>query len=61
MGDKIFRMILKKYEQSDNSVPFIDLLNKLEKYGCISSAKECSYLCKLRNEVAHQYDEAEEF
>ena len=61
MGDKIFRLILKKYEQSDHSVPFMDLLNKLEKYGCITSAKECSYLRKLRNEVAHQYDdEAEE-
>ena len=61
MGDKIFKIILKKYEESDNSVPFIDLLNKLEKYGCITSAKEWAYLRKLRNEVAHQYDdEAEE-
>jgi len=61
MGDKIFKMVLKKYEDQNQILPFMDLLHKLEKYGCISSAKEWSYLRKLRNEVAHQYDdEAEE-
>jgi len=61
MGDKIFKLILEKYEGSVSPMPFLDKLNKLEKYGCINSAKEWVYLRKLRNEVAHQYDdEAEE-
>ena len=61
MGDKIFKLILEKYEGEVKPMPFLDLLNKLEKYGCINSAKEWVYLRKLRNEVSHQYDdEAEE-
>ena len=61
MGDKLFRLVLQRYEETDAPLPFMDILNKLEKYGCISSAKEWAYLRKLRNEIAHQYDdEAEE-
>lgn len=60
MGDKIFRLILQKYEGSSTNVPFIDMLNKLEKLGCITSAKEWIHLRKLRNEVAHQYDDEPE-
>ena len=61
MGDKIFKLALNNYETVNSAIPFIDMLNKLEKHGCISSAKEWSYLRKLRNEVSHQYDdEAEE-
>ena len=34
---------------------------RLEKHSCIGSSKECSYLRKVRNEIAYQYDnEAEE-
>ncbi len=40
-----------------NLFPCLDILNKLEKYGCINNAKEWLYLRKLRNEVAHQYDD----
>ena len=61
MGDKIFKLILEKYEGETRPMPFLDLLNKLEKFGCINSAKEWIHLRKLRNEVSHQYDdEAEE-
>ena len=61
MGDKLFKLILEKYEGQHVAIPFLDLLNKLEKLGCITSAKEWSHLRKLRNEIAHQYDdEAEE-
>jgi predicted nucleotidyltransferase len=60
MGDKIFKLILEKYEGSSVPSPFIDILNKLEKFGCISSAKEWLYLRKVRNEVAHQYDDEPE-
>ncbi len=61
MGDKIFILIFQKYEGTTEAISFIDMLNKLEKLGCITSAKEWMFLRKLRNEVAHQYDdEAEE-
>ena len=60
MGDKIFRLILQKYEGSSTNVPFLDMLNKLERLGCITSAKEWVHLRKLRNEVSHQYDDEPE-
>lgn len=60
MGDKIFRLLLEKYEGTLKPTPFIDMLNKLEKFGCIHSAKEWLHLRKLRNEVAHQYDDEPE-
>ncbi len=60
MGEKIFKLILEKYEGEVKPMPFLDSLNKLEKYGCISSAKEWVYLRKLRNEVSHRYDDEPE-
>lgn len=60
MGEKIFRLVLEQYELDTGVSPFIDVLNKLEKYGCISSAKEWMGLRKLRNEIAHQYDDEPE-
>ncbi len=60
LGDKLFPLIIQKFEGAIKSIPFLDTLNKLEKFGCINSAKEWIYLRKLRNEVAHQYDDEPE-
>jgi len=61
MGDKLFRLILEKYEEDVQSLPFIDILNKLEKLGFLPNAKEWLLLRKIRNEISHQYgDEPEE-
>lgn len=61
MGDKLFKLIVEQYQQSIEQLSFIDMLNKLEKLEYINSAKEWIYLRKIRNEIAHQYDdEAEE-
>ena len=57
MGDKIFKLLIQKYEQNNNETPFIDALNKLEKIGFISSTKEWIYLRQIRNEISHQYDD----
>lgn len=61
LGDKVFRLIIQKYEPSADKLPLLDVLNKLEKYGVLENAKEWISLRKLRNDVAHQYeDEPEE-
>jgi len=60
MGDKIFKLIIQQYEQNDAILPFIDVLNKLEKIGFIDSAKEWIYLRKIRNEISHGYDDEPE-
>jgi predicted nucleotidyltransferase len=60
LGDKLFRLILQEYEPGDEIVPFIDVLNTLEKLGFITSAKEWMNLRKIRNEISHQYDDEPE-
>lgn len=60
LGDKIFKHIVSKYEENTNSLPFIDILNKLEKTEYIFSAKEWMNLRKIRNNIAHQYDDEPE-
>jgi len=60
IGDKIFRQLISTYIE-DCNIPFIDILNKLEKIGFLYSAKEWMNLRKIRNEISHQYaDESEE-
>ncbi len=56
LGQKIFRLILNIYEPLDGSIPFIDVLNKLEKLDFLESAKEWINLRDKRNKIAHQYD-----
>lgn len=55
MGDKLFGMILELVEEYNDSLAFIDKLNKLEKLEVIKDKEEWIYLRKLRNEVSHEY------
>ena len=60
MGEKLFRLILNNLKENDvnsNNVPFIDVLNKLEKYRIINSADEWLNLRKIRNSFTHEYPE----
>jgi len=56
LGDKIFKLLVAQYESSSEVLPYIDILNKLEKIGFIDNAKEWNNLRKIRNEISHQYD-----
>lgn len=60
LGDKIFKILIALYESNSDVLPFIDVLNKLEKIGYIHSAKEWNNLRKIRNEISHQYDDEPE-
>ncbi len=57
LRQKIFRLVLNIYEPFDESIPFIDVLNKLEKLDFLESAKEWINLRDKRNKIAHQYDD----
>ncbi len=60
MGDKVFKLIFSFYNDTTEAVPFLDLLNRLEKLGYLDSAKEWVNLRKIRNDIAHQYDDEPE-
>jgi predicted nucleotidyltransferase len=60
MGDKLFKLIFSFYNDTYESIPFLDLLNTLEKLGYLESAKEWINLRKIRNDIAHQYDDEPE-
>jgi len=57
MGEKIFPLIVQAYEQTTQPQPFIDILNKLEKFGFLNSTEEWLNLRQIRNAIAHQYDD----
>ena len=60
LGDKIFKLLIAWYEQNSEGLPFIDILNRLEKIGFINNAKEWIFLRKIRTEISHQYDDEPE-
>ena len=57
LGQKLFKLILDIYEPSNEAIPFLDLLNKLEKLEFLASTKEWMNLREKRNKIAHQYDD----
>jgi len=42
------------------ALPFIDILNKLEKLELIASAEKWQELREIRNVIAHEYDDSPE-
>lgn len=56
MGQKLFRLILLFLEEDIKNLPFIDMLNKLEKLNLIN-ANQWRELREIRNELAHSYDD----
>jgi hypothetical protein len=48
---------LARFEESIDRLPFIDILNKLEKYLNIALANEWQDLRKIRNQLAHEYED----
>lgn len=57
LGQKIFKAIVKIYEPTTQVMPFLDMLNLLEKLNFLESQKEWVYLREKRNRIAHQYDD----
>lgn len=57
LGQKIFKLVLDIYEPTPEVIPFIDMLNKLEKLNFLDNTKEWIHLRDVRNKIAHQYDD----
>lgn len=57
VGEKLFRFIVKDFVENIDSMSFIDILNRLEKIGIITHVNSWKRLRKIRNDIAHQYDD----
>lgn len=55
MGSRLFPQILEALAESVNDLPFIDILNRLEKFGILDSALSWVRLRKIRNDISHEY------
>jgi len=60
IGDKIFKIILEDYNPDFQKLSFLDFLHELEKREIIASAQDWIILRKVRNNIAHQYDDEPE-
>lgn len=57
LGQKVFKSILAIYEPNIEPLPFLDVLNKLEKLNFLEDKNEWLSLREKRNKIAHQYDD----
>ena len=55
MGARLFRQLLQLMEEDVSSLPFIDVLNRLEKLKLLDNAKDWVKLRQTRNIVSHEY------
>jgi hypothetical protein len=61
IGRRLFKAVFLFLEEDIEDVPFIDLLNRLEKLNILESAEQWLELRKIRNALSHTYeDEPEE-
>lgn len=57
LGQKVFKSILAIYEPNIEPLPFLDVLNRLEKLHFLEDKNEWLALREKRNRIAHQYDD----
>jgi phenylalanine-4-hydroxylase len=55
MGTRLFKQLLEALEEDFSGLPFIDILNKMEKLNLLENAKDWIKLRQTRNNVAHEY------
>jgi hypothetical protein len=60
MGSRLFRQILEMLGEDVSGVPFIDILNKMEKLDLIDKAATWISLRQTRNIISHEYPFAQE-
>lgn len=60
IGQRFFKAILSLLQEDVESLPFIDILNKLEKLNLIQSSDQWLRLREIRNVIAHEYDDSPE-
>lgn len=57
LGTRFFPALYTWLEEDDRPKPFLDVLNRLEQLGVLSSVESWQYFRALRNKIAHDYPE----
>jgi hypothetical protein len=57
MGEKLFRVLLGRFEENTDSLSFLDIIKKLEKYAGLDIANEWLNLRKISSQLAHEYED----
>ncbi len=57
MGEKLFRVILSRFEENTDKLPFLDVIKKMEKYVAIDIANERLDLRKISSQLARDYED----
>ena len=60
IGLRLIPALYEALESDDRPLAFIDILNRLEKLGLLSSVNDWQFFRTLRNNLAHEYPEREE-
>ncbi len=55
MGSRLFKQLLEALEEDISGLPFIDILNRLEKLKLLEESKDWVSLRQTRNTVSHEY------
>ena len=55
MGSCLFKQLLEALEEDISGLPFIDILNKMEKLSLLDHAKDWITLRQTRNTISHEY------
>ncbi|MFI3120574.1 MAG: nucleotidyltransferase domain-containing protein [Methylococcaceae bacterium] len=57
MGEKLFRLVVARFEENTDKLSFLDIIKKTEKYLEMDIAKEWLDLRNIRNHLAHEYED----
>ncbi len=58
MGRRLFPSLYTVLENDDAPLPFLDMLNRLEKLEVVTSVADWQFFRNLRNNLAHDYPES---
>jgi len=60
IGQRLFKAMLILLQEEVEHLPFLDMLNRLEKLNLIASAEKWQELREIRNAISHEYDDSPE-
>ena len=57
MGEKLFRLVVARFEENTDKLSFLDVIKKMEKYMAMDIVNEWLDLRNIRNHLAHEYED----